>query len=342
MATSPPPQPSPSRGEGVRRVTSTAIPSPHRGGGSGWGGRFVLILLLLLAPAAKAAEPLPVTQIAPGIYVFHGIQEDMTEANRGDIANLSFVVGTASVAVIDTGGSLEEGERLKAAIAKITKLPVKFVILTHVHPDHVFGTAAFAGPDLQIVGHRKLPDELQARGDYYLRALDRMIGEDAAKGSILVEPKILVAEGSAIDFDLGGRTLHVQAYAKAHTNTDLTIYDDRTQTFFPGDLLFVERLPSLDGSVTGWLKAIDAVTRIKAARAVPGHGPVSVPWPAGIEPERRYLSQLANQTRAAIKQSTGITEATKTLMQSERAKWLLFDDYNPHNVTAAYKELEWE
>jgi quinoprotein relay system zinc metallohydrolase 2 len=297
---------------------------------------------LLWSTSGHGAEPLPVTQIAPGIYVFHGAQEDMTEANQGNIANLSFVVGDKVVAVIDTGGSLKEGERLKAAIAKVTPLPVKYIILTHIHPDHIFGTSAFTGPDLQIIGHAKLPDEIAARGEYYLKAQARMIGEAAATGSTLAPPKIVITQGSTVNVDLGGRQLAIHTYLKAHTDTDLTVFDDKTGTFFLGDLLFVERIPSLDGSVTGWLKAIDQLSQIKANRAVPGHGPVSVPWPAAIEPERRYLSALTDQTRAAIKKGVGIAEATKTLMAEERSKWLLFDDYNPHNVTAAYKELEWE
>lgn len=84
------------------------------------------------------------------------------------------------------------------------------------------------------------------------------------------------------------------------------------------------------------------MTAIPAARAVAGHGPVSVPWPQAVAAEQRYLEAVARDTRAAIKAGIDIADAYRRVAQSERHHWLLFDDYHARNVTAAYKELEWE
>ncbi|MGO1080741.1 hypothetical protein ACTOWL_34785, partial [Inquilinus sp. CA228] len=89
-----------------------------------------LALGLLGGAAAAADEPLPVTEVAPGIFVFHGAHEEATAANLGGIANLGFVVGSAAVAVIDTGGSAAEGRRLLAAVRQRTTLPVRWAIET--------------------------------------------------------------------------------------------------------------------------------------------------------------------------------------------------------------------
>src|SRR5438270_9515488 len=89
-------------------------------------------------------------------------------------------------------------------------------------------------------------------------------------------------------------------------------------------------------------EAANELTTISADRAVPGHGPVSVSWPAAEEPEQRYLEAVAHDTRAAIKSGIGIANAYRQVANSERGKWLLFDEYHPRNVTASYKELEWE
>jgi hypothetical protein len=98
----------------------------------------------------------------------------------------------------------------------------------------------------------------------------------------------------------------------------------------------------VDGSLVGWLKELHELTAIAAERAVPGHGPVSVRWPEAADPERRYLEAVARDTRAAIKAGISIADAYRHVANSERGHWLLFDDYHPRNVTASYKELEWE
>ena len=90
------------------------------------------------------------------------------------------------------------------------------------------------------------------------------------------------------------------------------------------------------------LKELDELTAIPAERAVPVHGPASVPWPEGAAPERRYLEAVAHDTRVAIKSGIGIANAYREVAKSERGNWLLFDEYHPRNVTASYKELEWE
>ena len=301
----------------------------------------VLAAAVLLGATAGRAETaaLPVTEIASGIFVHNGVHEEASAANQDAIANIGFIIGDEAVAVIDPGGSFAEGSALRAAIRAHTDQPIRYVILTHVHPDHILGAAAFRDDHPDFIGHVKLSGALAQRGDYYLRRLHSALGDEAI-GTEIVPPTVLVSD--KLDLDLGRRRLTVRAHGPAHTDNDLTIFDQTTRTFWVADLLFVDRIPVIDGSLIGWLKQLDELTAIPADRAVPGHGPVSVAWPAAAEPERRYLAAVAADTRTAIKAGIGIANAYRQVANSERGKWLLFDEYHPRNVTASYKELEWE
>jgi quinoprotein relay system zinc metallohydrolase 2 len=296
--------------------------------GAGAGSRNVA------APGA-----LSVHEIAPGIFVRSGVDEDASAANDDAIANIGFVVGRDAVAVIDPGGSLHDGERLRASVLRATRVPIRYVVMTHVHPDHIFGAGAFQQDHPQFIGHQKLPQALAVRGDYYRKRLEEILG--AGRAGPIVIPTRLVQAQDQVDLG-GGKRLHLEAHALAHSDCDLTVLEQQTATLFTGDLLFVQRVPSLDGSLKGWLTELNSLKTVAAGRAVPGHGPVSVKWPGASLDLERYLNGLLRETRAAIKRGMDIDAAVGSVGQSERGRWSLFDAYQGHNVTQAYKELEWE
>jgi quinoprotein relay system zinc metallohydrolase 2 len=302
------------------------------------GKRLLFAWLAGLAPALAGA-PLPVEEVAPGVFVHGGAHEETSAANRGAIANIGFIVGSRCVAVMDTGGSLSVGRALREAVRVRTPLPVCYVINTHVHPDHLLGNAAFVGDKPQFVGHARLPAALAARARTYLAALSRALGPEAGN-TPLIPPDIPVQD--TLILDLGGRRLELRAWPTAHTDQDLTVFDPQTGTLWLGDLLFVERIPAIDGSARGWLQVMGALRGLPVQRAVPGHGPVTVPWPAALEVQERYLATLVEETRRAIKHRLTLQQAVDSVGLAERGKWLLFDLYHPRNVTAVYTELEWE
>ena len=142
--------------------------------------------------------------------------------------------------------------------------------------------------------------------------------------------------------DLGGRSLVLETQRTAHTDNDLTITDTATDTLFLGDLLFSVHVPTLDGSIKGWLALLDDLAQKKAARVVPGHGPYAMELPDALTPEQRYLATIAADVRKLIKDGKTLEDAIKTAGFSERDAWKLFDHYHVRNVTAAFAELEWE
>jgi quinoprotein relay system zinc metallohydrolase 2 len=300
------------------------------------------VLAAHLDLAAQAIAPLDVREIAPGVYAHQAPVTMMDAASGGDIANIGFVIGDDAVAVIDTGGAVIIGQRLKKAIAKITDKPIRYVINTHEHPDHIFGNAAFVGPGVTFVGHRNLPRAMAVRGPHYIQTLRAVMGDALIKDVKLVPPTLLVDQGTDMRLDLGHRILVLHAWPPMHTDCDLTIFDETTNILFTGDLVFLQHVPVIDGSVIGWLKAMPELATIPARLAVPGHGSIGVGWPQALAAEKAYFTKLTADLRGLIKQGADINQAAETAGRSESAKWQLFGVYNPRNATAGYAELEWE
>lgn len=303
-------------------------------------GSTALAAALCFRAPARAAASFHIEEIAPGVFSHRGRHALMNGANGGDIANAGFVVGSDAVAVIDTGGSARVGQALRASLREATDRPVRFVINTHMHPDHLFGNAAFEAEKPAFVAHHKMARGLAARAERYLAINREAMGEEAFEGTRIVPPSVEVNE--RMEIDLGGRTLVLDPRKTAHTDNDLTVLDAATGTLFLGDLLFSEHVPTLDGSIRGWLALLDELGQASAQRVVPGHGPASMPWPESIAPERRYLATVAADLRRIIAEGGTLEDAVRTAGQSEKDAWLLFPDYHARNVTAAFAELEWE
>ena len=305
-----------------------------------------LIALFLLMSCAQAqekttasADSFAIENIGNGIYVHHGQHLDIDTGYQGDICNISFVVGSKGVAVIDTGGSLKTGTKLRDAIKNVTDKPILYVINSHVHPDHIFGNAAFLQDKAQFIGHEKLATAMQLRKEAYDKLNLKYMG-DNAKGSEIVLPTIMVK--APIDLDLGDRTLTIMPYPTAHTNTDVSVIDSKTSTLFTGDLLFIERTPVLEGDIKGLIAAIDTLKTYPVKQVVPGHGPFTKDWVTALNNEQRYLNAVLTDIRANIKAGKTMGEAMDTAAAGERDKWLLFDIANRRNVNTLYPALEFE
>ena len=302
------------------------------------GLQFLLVWLVLGAAWADVT-PLPMRSIAPGVFVHFAPHAPLNPENHGAIANIGFIIGDRCVAVIDTGGSPEQGRALKAALRQRTNLPVCYVINTHVHQDHILGNSAFKEPGVKFVGHSRLPRALSMRSAFYLQNAPEQLGIKLSPRDVIA-PDILVE--NTLKLGLGNRILTLTAHPTAHTDNDLSILDEKTHTLWLGDLLFVSHIPVIDGSLKGWIKVMESLEKQHFEHVIPGHGPLVKDWPQALQPQKTYLTGLLHEIRTAIKNGVSLEQAMATIGQAARQDWQWFDVFHAKNIATAYAELEWE
>ncbi len=300
-----------------------------------------VLLTVLLGSVAVASEPAApqfrITQVADGIYVHAGRTVGIDHTHRGDSANIGFIVGRKCVAVVDSGGSIETGRALLAAIRAHTAVPICYVINTHVHFDHVLGNAVFEEDGVHFIGHGNLSAAVANNRRYFANQFSREL--DGGKQELVTGPTKNVLTSTSLD--LGDRNILLEAHRSAHTNTDLTVFDEKTDTLWTGDLVFMGRLPVLDGSLRGWLAWLAEHQSKPFTRIIPGHGPTSADWPSAADAEREYLTALLADVRKAVADGVYLEDAIETIGKDAASGWRL-NDIHARNVSRAFRELEWE
>ncbi len=270
--------------------------------------RRALLLAGLLTPAAAFAEKFagkynPVAEpIADGLWMVRGTDEAIAFANGGAIANSAIIATEADAVLFDPGVSREHGLALGALAQRLTGRAVGRVYISHLHPDHAMGAAAF---DPAIV--HALPAtraELERDGEGFSDAMYRLLA-DWMKGTSIVLPQGDVTEGQA---QFGGRTFRLLPL-KGHSGGDLALLDEATGTLIAGDLVFHDRAPSTPhASLPDWRASLDRLAATPHQLLVPGHGPIDRDG-AAIAQTRDWLDWIEATLRDAVARGLDMSEA---------------------------------
>jgi quinoprotein relay system zinc metallohydrolase 2 len=299
----------------------------------------ILLSLSHIVIASDADYDFNIIEVAEGNYLHKGIHVSIDDHNHDSIANIGFIVGERCIAVIDTGGSIDIGMKLLKKIKSISDKPICYVINTHVHFDHILGNKAFVPDNPEFIGHENLAVEVEQNRNFFLEQFKDDLGPNPSASSI-ISPDILIDKPTQLD--LGNRIITLTPFPVSHSHSDLTVMDNKTNTLWAGDLIFRERIPSLTGSLIGWIEVMKELSSLKVELVIPGHGHVAKSMPIAIKQQRDYLYRLLDETRNSIEDGQFINEAAENIDSENLSGWLLHDLQHPANVSRAFNELEWE
>jgi quinoprotein relay system zinc metallohydrolase 1 len=273
--------------------------------------------------------------IGDGIWMVPGADEGLEFDNGGAIANSIIMDSDAGAIVVDSGPSLRFGQALAALAERLTGRAVGRVYITHLHPDHSFGSAAFAGAEIHALPGTRA--DLERDGAGFSDAMYRLLHGWMA-GTELVLPEAFAAEG-AVTF--GGRRLSLLALS-GHSAGDLAILDEASGTLIAGDLVFHNRAPTTPhADLAKWHAALDRLTATPHRQCVPGHGPLDRSGTA-IAQTRDWLRWLEDSLREAVAGGLDMAEAANLPIPARFAAMALARYELTRSVSHFYPRLEAE
>lgn len=229
--------------------------------------RMMLILALLGIPCAALAQQdfsnviVEATPIRAGLYLVTGRGGNIVASSGDDGLFL----------VDDQYAPLTE--RIRAALEKITDQPVRFVINTHWHGDHVGGNEQFARAGAVIIAHENVRSRMSS--DQFMAAFNRTVPAAPAKAL----PVVTFAKG--VNLHLNGNDVQIIHVANAHTDGDALVYFRHANVLHMGDIHFNGLYPFIDlgsgGGIHGVIAGVERALELADDETVvvPGHGPLS-------------------------------------------------------------------
>lgn len=270
--------------------------------------RRALLLSALLAPAAAFAERFagkynPVADpVGNGVWIVRGADEAIGFANGGAIANSAILATDAGAVLFDPGVSREHGLALGRLALSLTGKAIGRVYISHLHPDHALGAAAFDPSIIHALPATRA--ELERDGEGFSDAMYRLLA-DWMKGTPVVLPQGDVSESET---QFGGRRFRLLAL-KGHSGGDLALLDHATGTLLTGDIVFHDRAPSTPHAALGeWKASLDVLAALPHRLLVPGHGPPDRDG-AAIAQTRDWLEWVEQTLRDAVVKGLDMSEA---------------------------------
>ncbi len=286
------------------------------------------------------------------VYYIIGLSGVPGAENEGHTSNAGFVVTEEGVVVFDALGTPALGYRLLQRIREVTDKPVKRVVVSHYHADHIYGLQAFEE-------HAAAPTVLAQRGALgYTGGTAASQGEDAERRleqrrqalfPWVDEKTYIVAPDQVFDretcFELGGIRFEIRHLGPAHAPGDSVMLIRQYGVLFSGDVIYGGRVPFLDSPETDidhWLEGLDYIAGLKdqVRYVIPGHGTLSGDPQQAVGATRRYILFVRQAMAAAVRDFVPFDEAYRNTDWSRYANLPAFEASNRGNAYRIYLEEE--
>jgi glyoxylase-like metal-dependent hydrolase (beta-lactamase superfamily II) len=290
---------------------------------------------------APTSVHMEVKKVSEHVYYVEGIPGIATD-NEGFISNAGFIVTDNGVVVFDSLGTPSLAHKLIQQIKTITDQPIKKVIVSHFHADHIYGLQVFEELGAEITapyGAQKYIQSETAKERLEERqfSLEPWVNEDTH----LVLPDTTVSKSTK--FTLGGLTFSINFMGKAHSDGDLTMLVEPDKVLFSGDIIFQGRIPFVGSADSKkWLDTLTKLDTGGLTALVPGHGPASKDPKNTISLTRRYLAHLRKVMGTGIEDLTPFDEVYADADWSEFKDLPAFNEGNRINAYQVYLSMEAE
>jgi cyclase len=278
---------------------------------------WLVSLAIVLGSMSASAQT---KQLGPDLYAY--ISDNDASANS------TFLIGDSEIFVVDTGLNATEGAKLLAAIRQVSKLPVKFIVNTHYHPDHQGGNST-VGPDATVIS----TDYTRAR-TIELANAPGMDGFHFRAASLTFEKRIRLY--------VGRHVVEVYFPGKGHTSGDAIVYFAEQHAVAMGDLFMNRSCPAMDdGSAANWIDALDQVLSLPVEKVVPGH------FDVGTRPDlqrfRDYLNDLYMQVSFLKNKGESVDQVRQDIHMEKYSDYRQYPKYQAtfaDNAATIYDQLK--
>jgi quinoprotein relay system zinc metallohydrolase 1 len=289
---------------------------------------------LAASPVRAADYAISPQAIGDGLWLVRGADEPIEAHNGGAIANIAIIATPAGTVLWECGPSVRYARALRQTAEQLTGKPVIRVYISHLHPDHGMGLAAF---DPAIVA--ALPgtiEALRAEGQGYADGMYRLLG-DWMRGTDLLLPGRAITQ---TEEDFGGRSLKLLALS-GHSSADLALLDGQSGLLLGGDLVFHDRAPSTPtADLPKWRASLDQLKALPHKGVVPGHGPFDVGGTAAIAQTRDWIDWLEATLTQAVRNGLDMVEAGEVAIPDRFATMAAARYEVQRSVSHLYPALE--